>query len=140
MRKIFYILTAILFISCGGEQKREFRLRPANGGKFYGGTFRTNEEEYFKSLYPLNITEVVAHRICEQIFEGLVTFDDSTLAVKPALATSWEIDATATKYTFHLQKGVFFHDDPCFPNGKGRVKSTGCKILFRPFVLPQPFG
>ena len=113
MKNILYLLTFILIVSCGGEQKREFKLRPAKGGKFYGGTFRTNEEEYFKSLYPLNITEVVAHRICDQIFDGLVTFDDSTLAVIPALASSWDIDATATKYTFHLRKGVFFHDDPC---------------------------
>ena len=96
MKNILYLLTFILIVSCGGEQKREFKLRPAKGGKFYGGTFRTNEEEYFKSLYPLNITEVVAHRICDQIFDGLVTFDDSTLAVIPALASSWDIDATAT--------------------------------------------
>jgi hypothetical protein len=32
------------------------RQKAAN---FMAGTFRTNEEEYFKSLYPLNITEVV---------------------------------------------------------------------------------
>jgi peptide/nickel transport system substrate-binding protein len=120
MKKFFYLLIAVLLISCGGEQKREFKLRPAKGGRYYGGTFRTNEEEYFKTLYPLNITEVVAHRICDQIFDGLVTFDDSTLAVIPCLADRWEIDVTKTKYTFHLHKGVLFHDDPCFPNGKGR--------------------
>jgi len=100
--------------------ERTFKLREAKGGKFYGGTFRYNEEEYFKSLYPLNITEVTAHRLCEQIYEGLVTFDDSTLAVVPALAESWDISPDGTRYTFHLRKGVRFHDDPCFPDGKGR--------------------
>ena len=139
MKNILYLLTFILIVSCGGEQKREFKLRPAKGGKFYGGTFRTNEEEYFKSLYPLNITEVVAHRICDQIFDGLVTFDDSTLAVIPALASSWDIDATATKYTFHLRKGVFFHDDPCFPNGKGReLKAQDVKYCFDRLCYHNP--
>jgi oligopeptide transport system substrate-binding protein len=103
------------------RKKREFKLRETKGGKYYGGTFRYNEEEYFKSLYPLNITEVTAHRLCEQIYEGLVTFDDSTLAVIPSLAYKWEIDATKKVYTFYLRKGVLFHDDPCFPNGKGRA-------------------
>ncbi len=85
-KKLFYFFCSLVIISCGGENKREFKLREAKGGKYYGGTFRYNEEEYFKSLYPLNITEVTAHRICEQIYEGLVTFDDSTLAVVPALS------------------------------------------------------
>lgn len=139
MQKICYILIAILLVSCAGEQKREFKLRPAKGGRYYGGTFRTNEEEYFKSLYPLNITEVVAHRICDQIFDGLVTFDDSTLAVIPSLAEKWEIDASSKIYTFHLRKGVFFHDDPCFPNGKGReLKAQDVKYCFDRLCYHNP--
>ncbi len=139
MQKIFSILIAILLVSCAGEQKREFKLRPAKGGRYYGGTFRTNEEEYFKSLYPLNITEVVAHRICDQIFDGLVTFDDSTLAVIPGLAEKWEIDGSSKIYTFHLRKGVFFHDDPCFPNGKGReLKAQDVKYCFDRLCYHNP--
>lgn len=87
-------------------KEREFKLRPAKGGKYYGGTFRYNEEEYFKSLYPLNITEVTAHRLLEQIYEGLVTFDDSTLAVIPALAERWTIDESK-KYTLSILEKVF---------------------------------
>lgn len=114
------LLLSLFLLSCNANMERTFKLREAKGGKFYGGTFRYNEEEYFKSLYPLNITEVTAHRLCEQIYEGLVTFDDSTLAVVPALAESWDISPDGTRYTFHLRKGVRFHDDPCFPDGKGR--------------------
>ena len=32
------------------DTKREFKLREAKGGKYYGGTFRYNEEEYFKTM------------------------------------------------------------------------------------------
>lgn len=139
MKHLLFAIVCVLLISCIGEQKREFKLRPAKGNKYYGGTFRTNEEEYFKTLYPLNITEVVAHRICEQIFEGLTTFDDSTLAVVPQLAERWTIDPTSTIYTFYLRKGVFFHDDKCFPNGKGReMKAQDVKYCFDRLCYHNP--
>lgn len=139
MNYFLYLLAGVLLVSCSGEQKRAFHLRPANGGKYYGGTFRTNEEEYFKTLYPLNITEVTAHRICDQIFEGLVNFDDSTLAVKPALAERWDISKDGITYTFYLRKGVYFHDDDCFPNGKGReLKAQDVKYCFDRLCFHDP--
>ena len=73
MKHLLYAFICLFLFSCIGEQKREFKLRPAKGGRYYGGTFRTNEEEYFKTLYPLNVTEVVAHRIGEQLFDGFNT-------------------------------------------------------------------
>lgn len=120
MRNYLLFILAFVLVSCGDASKREFKLTPAKGGVYYGGTFRYNEEEYFKTLYPLNITEVTAHRIIEQIYEGLVTFDDSTLAVIPNLAKYWTIDESKTKYTFILNNNVYFQDDACFPDGKGR--------------------
>lgn len=129
MTKYFVVICSFLFIACGDAAKRQFDLKPATGGKYYGGTFRYNEEEYFKTLYPLNITEVTAHRIIEQIYEGLVTFDDSTLAVIPKLAKYWTIDDSKTKYTFHLENNVYFQDDACFPNGIGR-KFTAADVKY----------
>ena len=47
------------------------------------------------------------------------------------IAESWEIDASGTQFTFHLKKGVFFHDDSCFPDGKGReVTANDFKYSF----------
>jgi oligopeptide transport system substrate-binding protein len=139
MKKLLYFLLTILLISCNNNAVREFKLRDAKGARYYGGIFRYNEEEYFKSLYPLNITEVTAHRLCEQIYEGLVTFNDSSLAIEPALAEKWDIDATGTKYTFHLRKGVLFQDDACFPDGKGReMKAQDVKFCFDKLCYHNP--
>ncbi|MDB5227543.1 MAG: dipeptide transporter substrate-binding protein [Bacteroidota bacterium] len=139
MRNFFILFISILTLSCDPGAKRDFKLREAKGGKYYGGTFRYNEEEYFKSLYPLNITEVTAHRLCEQIYEGLVKFDVNTLAVIPCLAEKWEIDPSGTKYTFHLRKGIFFHDDPCFKNGKGReMNAADVKFCFDRLCYHNP--
>lgn len=115
-----YIVSILLFVSCKEAKTDKAALIKAKGDKYYGGTFKYNEEEYFKTLYPLNVTEVTAHRICEQLYDGLVEFNQKTLAIEPCMAKSWDIDPTGTIYTFHLRDDIYFHDDACFPNGKGR--------------------
>ena len=55
-----------------------------------------------------------------QLYNTLVEIDTG-LQIRPSIAKSWEISTDRTTYTFHLRKDVFFHDDPVFPNGKGRA-------------------
>ena len=43
------------------------------------------------------------------VFEGLTRINQNA-EVLPALAKSWDISADGLTYTFHLQKGVKFHD------------------------------
>jgi len=121
MKRFFiYFLLLIFIAACGGPSAPEKNGATAKGGVEYGGVFRVNEVADFRSLYPLNITEVTAHRITNQIYEGLVRFQQETLDVVPAIAEKWEVNETATSYIFHLNKGIRFHDDPCFAEGKGR--------------------
>ncbi len=132
MKQLFKILP-ILFVAfliltaCGGDSKdtsngnkTNIDLKPATGGVYYGGMFRMNEEEYLRTLYPLNVGEVVGHRICNQVYEGLVILDQGTLSIQPAVAESWEVNEDATEYTFKIRQGVKFHDNECFEGGKGR--------------------
>ncbi len=118
---VFAILTACNKDnnSSQSSEKANVNLKSASGGAYYGGIFRMNEEEYLRSLYPLNIGEVVGHRITNQIYEGLVMLDQETLRIQPAIAESWEVNEDATQYTFTIRKGVKFHDDECFEGGKG---------------------
>lgn len=133
-------LFMLLLASCGGGNKSaEAKKREAKGGVKYGGVFRFNETEFYKSLYPHGITEVVGHRITNQVYEGLVRFNQKDLTIEPCLAKSWEVDSTATVYTFHLQTGVLFHDDECFPGGKGReMKATDFEYCFNLLCTPDP--
>jgi peptide/nickel transport system substrate-binding protein len=136
--KYIIIILSIIAFSCQSK-KKEFVFTEAKGGRYYGGTFRYNEEEYLKSLYPLNITEVTAHRIAEQIYEGLVKFDDSTLAVVSSIAKSWDISSDGLTYTFHIRNDVFFHDDECFNDGKGRkVTAQDFKYCFDKVCFNHP--
>jgi len=124
-RLAFISLVVALFSSCNNNsQTSTAEKRVAKGGVKYGGVFRYNEVEYLKTLYPQAVTEVTGHRIVTQIYEGLVSFNQKDLTIEPLLAKTWDVDSTATVYTFHLRSGVVFHDDACFPEGKGRVMTA----------------
>jgi len=132
---ILSILLLVFFTSCGGDSASSGGasgdLREAKGGKYYGGVFKMNEAEYLRSMYPPNVTETGGHRISNQVYEGLLRFDQGDLTLKPSLAESWTVSDDGTVYTFKLRKGVRFHDDPAFPEGKGReVTAKDFKYCF----------
>lgn len=116
-----FALTTTVLAACGGTTDRDnISVQEAEGGRFYGGVFTLNEVDNFRSLYPLDLTQASAHRIANQVYEGLVKLDQEDLSIHPSLAESWEVSDDATIYTFQVRKGVLFHDNPCFANGKGR--------------------
>jgi peptide/nickel transport system substrate-binding protein len=49
-------------------------------------------------------------------YEGLVQYANDTekVQIAPRLATSWDVSADKEQYTFHLRKGVTFHDGTPF--------------------------
>jgi ABC-type dipeptide/oligopeptide/nickel transport system permease component/ABC-type transport system substrate-binding protein len=51
----------------------------------------------------------ISEALYGNVYEGLVTFAADGSAV-PLLADSWEISADGLTYTFHLRRGVRFHD------------------------------
>ena len=53
-------------------------------------------------------------QVVDNIFEGLVKYKAGTTRIEPCLATSWEISADGKEITFHLRKGVKFHDGTDF--------------------------
>jgi len=132
MKKLIYLMigAAVVLSSCGGDQNKEHKEhKVAKGDVKYGGVFKMNETEDFKSLYPLNITFAIEQRIANQIYEGLVKLNQEDLSILPDLAEKWEINEDATSYTFHIRKGVKFHDNSCFKGGKGReLKASDFKF------------
>ncbi|MCH7733309.1 MAG: ABC transporter substrate-binding protein [Candidatus Marinimicrobia bacterium] len=127
----FFSLSIVLSACTQPESKVEVKKRIAKGNRAYGGTFKLNENEECQTLFPYSIIDAVSSRIVAQIYEGLVKKSSKDLSIKPSIAESWEIDTTGTIYTFKLKKGIYFHDDPCFPNGKGReVTAQDFKFSF----------
>lgn len=126
MRKFGYILfVAIVFFSCKSHKDK------LNDNGLFGGTLRINETEFVRTFYPHEINDIVSSHIALQIYDGLVKFDPRTLTVVPAIARTWEIDKSETVFTFYLNDNVFFHDDACFSDGKGRkVTANDFKYTF----------
>lgn len=142
MKKLAYLFIAATLVlsSCGGDKKEgNNNNTAAKGGVKYGGVFKMNETEDFKSLYPLNITMSLEQRIANQVYEGLVKLNQEDLSVVPALAEKWEVNEDATSYTFHIRKGAMFHDDACFEGGKGReVKAQDFKFCLDRIAVSDP--
>ncbi len=132
---VYPFFIALLSLSCGQEKKTNLdsqfgQIRDAKGYYtegdkkfkiFQGGVFRTNETNSFKSLFPPSINHAISSRIALQIYQGLVGLDQRTLKVIPLLAESYSVTDSGRLYTFTIRDSVFFHDDPCFENGVGRM-------------------
>ncbi len=120
LRSISIMYLIIILMGCGGgEQQTGGGLQEAKGGKFKGGIYRANEMAELRSLDPVGVNDATSHHIADQIYETLLTYDGD-LRLQPELAESWEVSPDGMSYTYRLRKGVKFHDDPCFKNGKGR--------------------
>lgn len=63
-----------------------------------------------------------------QLYNTLVEID-SSLNIVPPLAKSWEISGDRLTYIFHLGKGIYFHNNDAFSNGKGR-ELTASDIVY----------
>ena len=90
--------------------------------------FRYNEYAGIASLDPAFAKNQSTMWPAHQLFNTLVEIDDS-LNIKPSLAKHWDISADKRTYTFYLRTDVVFHDDPVFPDAKGR-RMTAADVAF----------
>lgn len=96
-----------------------------------GGTFQLAIQENVSTLFPYQIYDLTTAQVGHQIYESLLQFDNKGGDVIPSLAEKWEVSEDQTVYTFHIKKGVFFHDNECFEGGKGReVTAEDVKFSF----------
>jgi peptide/nickel transport system substrate-binding protein len=86
---------------------------PAFGGtrvaQKRGGTLRVGVTAFTSSLEPYLLREAGSLALAGIPGEYL-TFSNNALQVKPWLATSWKANASLTRWTFQLRKGVRFHN------------------------------
>ncbi|MBI2493424.1 MAG: ABC transporter substrate-binding protein, partial [Candidatus Rokubacteria bacterium] len=61
-----------------------------------------------QTLDPARISDIYSRSVSQQIFDGLVQFDQ-TLTTVPALAEFWRASRDGLTWTFQLRKGVKFH-------------------------------
>lgn len=114
---VFVLLVALAACSDRAEQDSS---QQRAGGKQAGGIYHLNMVRGDpNALDPVLINSKLADDIALQIYDRLLSLD-SNLNLVPELATQWEVSDDGLTYTFRLRTDVSFHDDPCFPGGKGR--------------------
>ena len=79
-----------------------------------GGTMTFGAAGAPEVFDPFYATDGETFRVTRQIFDGLVTYKPGTADVAPQLAERWESSSDGLKWTFHLRKGVKFHDGTDF--------------------------
>ncbi len=65
-------------------------------------------------LDPALETDGESFKVCDNIYQTLVTFKPEKTDVIPELATSWEVSGDGLTWTFHLRRDVLFHDGTPF--------------------------
>ena len=109
-------LLILLCSSCGRDNSHDEDLK----------IFKYNESAGILTLDPIYAKDLPHIWACNQIFNGLVAFDDE-MNVVPAIAKSWNISDDGMTYTFMLRDDVYFHEDTCFT-----VKSLSHRVSESP--------
>ena len=115
MKKLFVLLTIMMLVATG----HALADTPKAGGTLVFG--RGGDSV---GLDPAYETDGNSFMICDNIFEALVFYADESTSLEPGLAKSWDISPDGKTYTFHLRKGVKFHDGTPF-NADAVVFSIG---------------
>ena len=87
------------------------------------------------SMDPYTLNETINNAINNHLFDTLVETDNN-LQPKPGLAESWEVSEDARTWTFHLRKGVTFHngnpftvDDVIYSFDRSKDREVGASFV-----------
>jgi peptide/nickel transport system substrate-binding protein len=111
-----FLLTVFSFVSCYNSDKEQ------------GNVFRYNEQTGIASIDPAFAKNQSVMWAIHQLYNTLVEVD-TALNIVPSLATHWTVSDDRKTFLFYLRSDVFFHDDDCFPGGKGR-KMTAADVVY----------
>lgn len=115
-RYIIFLVVCILGVSCQSHRHPDKKI------------FRYNESSGLASLDPAFAKNKQVMWSVHQLYNCLVEID-SNMKIAPSLATHWTISPDNLRFSFFLRNDVFFIDDECFPNGKGR-KLTAQDVVY----------
>ena len=113
-------VTTLIITGCTGDHSVK---------KHYGGNFKYCAKNRLHSLHPSLISDKSSEIISNQIFEGLVKLNSENLEVENCIAKEITFNPKTFTYYISLKENVFFHDNACFEEGKGR-KLTADDVIY----------
>lgn len=109
------VFLCLLLASCGRQELDTLRFEDEQ--VLYGQTSR------IQGFDPAKSGDVASSMVISRMYEGLLQYSylKRPYQVEPLLAESLPtVSEDGLTYTFKIRNGIFFQDDPCFPDGKGR--------------------
>jgi len=126
-KRIYWIIgfVSLLLGGCSSRKKNAQRI------------FHYNEQTGIASLDPAFAKNQSVMWAVHQLYNTLVEVNDS-LQIVPSLAKRWSVSDDRLEYTFIIRDDVFFHNDGCFPGGKGRkLTAADVEYSFKRIIDPQ---
>ncbi len=105
----FIILNLIMICGCGKDDQTQDLKRKVDSGTAYGDIMVEGSIGDASNLIPLLSADSTSHQIAGMVFNGLVKYDKDVKIIGD-LAESWDISGDGLVITFHLRKGVKWHD------------------------------
>jgi len=102
------ILLFLALVSCS-EKETHKPVSSKNGKPAYGDALVNGSIGEPSTLIPLLASDSSSHDVAGLIYNGLVRYDKN-LQLEGELARSWEISGNGLTITFHLRRGVKWHD------------------------------
>ena len=106
-RRLQALITAVLLVSA-------YPVDAAENAPVIGGTLIFGRGGDSVGLDPAHEEDGESFKVCENVYDTLVQYQDESTEVEPALAASWESSDDGLRWTFHLRVGVKFHDGTAF--------------------------
>lgn len=120
------MIGVLLLLFSAGSVAVAQETKPQYGGTLIRAAIYGDPEH----LDPIRINAIRARMITMNLFDGLVKLDPEKGVVIPDIAERWEVSGDGKSYTFHLRKGVKFH------NGR-EVKAADFKYSYDRVLDPK---
>ncbi|HYA14799.1 MAG TPA: ABC transporter substrate-binding protein, partial [Syntrophales bacterium] len=107
---IFIIVIVIHIVLWGCSPKEQDGARSlADSGPAYGDIIVEGSIGDASNLIPILSSDSTSHGIASMVYNGLVKYDKD-INIEGDLAESWEVSRDGLVITFHLRRGVKWHD------------------------------
>jgi peptide/nickel transport system substrate-binding protein len=106
---IFLSLIIVLIVACGKKPATDIAQPLSDKKPAYGDILVQGDIGDASNLIPLLASDSASHNIAGMVYNGLVKYDKD-MNIVGDLAESWEISQNGLVITFHLRKGVKWHD------------------------------
>jgi peptide/nickel transport system substrate-binding protein len=122
---IFFLVLVMMLPQAGAVSQKD--------GSPQGGALNYGEYGRPATLDPITSNDMIALRVCELIFNGLVGIDEKQQIVDD-LAQRWDISEDGRLYTFYLRQDVTWHAQ----EGQEPVPFTADDVIFTYNVMMHP--